>query len=325
MSWSTTLSWKDAQKKAKVLSTIRRFFEARNVIEVETPLLCNSTVTDIHLDPFITFFYHEKETHSKESTSKYLQTSPEFCMKRLLASGYQSIYQISKAFRNEAQGRFHNPEFTILEWYRVGFTQQELMREVSDLLVTITDCKQPLFITYQDIYLKYTSIDPLNCSITELLTYIEENGKLSDWLVFEKNLNTLLQFILSEFIEPNIDNSVPHFIYDFPAGQASLAKISSYNPKVAERFECYYQGLELVNGFSELTDHKEQLDRFNHDNNERQQSGIEERDIDPKFINALKSGIPECAGVAMGIDRILMVALNKKKIDEVITFCIDRA
>lgn len=325
MSWSTTLSWKDAQKKAKVLSKIRRFFEERNVIEVETPLLCDSTVTDVHLDPFITSFDYDKRIDTSKPRYKFLQTSPEFCMKRLLASGYQSIYQISKAFRHEAQGRLHNPEFTILEWYRIGFTQRELMEEVSDLLLTIVDCKQPTFITYQDLFLKYTYIDPLDCSIAELLIYIEENGKISDWLLLEKNINTLLQFIISEFIEPVIDHSVPHFIYDFPVAQASLAKISQSNPKVAERFECFYQGLELVNGFSELTDYQEQLERFINDNRERKQYGFKERNIDAKFINALKSGIPECSGVAMGVDRLLMIALNKQDIEEVISFCIDRA
>ena len=325
MDWSTTLTWEDAKKKAEILSKIRQFFANRDVIEVETPLLCDSTVTDLHLEPFKTSFEYDSDLNATELKYKFLQTSPEFCMKRLLASGYQSIYQISKAFRHEAKGRLHNPEFTILEWYRIGFTQRELMDEVSDLFITVLNCKQPIFITYQNVFIKYTSIDPLNCSIKEVLVYIEENNKMSDWLLFEKNISTLLQFVLSEFIEPIIDHSVPHFIYDFPVDQASLAKVNKSNPKVAERFECYYQGLELVNGFSELTDYKEQFERFNNDNKERKKCGLEEKNIDERFINALKSGIPECSGVAMGVDRLLMIALNKNDIDGVITFCIDRA
>jgi lysyl-tRNA synthetase class 2 len=325
MNWSATLNWDDAIRRSKLLSKIRYFFEERDIIEVETPLVCQSTVTDVHLDPFITSFNHSKELFNGNSVDMFLQTSPEFCMKRLLASGYQSIYQITKAFRNEAQGRYHNPEFTMLEWYRIGFTQEQLMGEVAELLLEILDCRQPINISYQDVFIRYTSIDPLNTSIGELHQYIASNGKMSEWLMAESNVDTLLQFILSEFIESNIAQAEPWFIFNFPISQASLAQVDDVNPDTAQRFECYYKGIELANGFCELTDHKEQLTRFVKDNEVRDTYGLERRAIDSKFISALESGIPNCSGVAVGIDRLLMLALDKKNIEDVITFCSDRA
>jgi len=324
MTWSATMSWQDAQEKSKILNRIRRFFESRNVIEVETPLLCKSTITDIHLDPFSTTFSYGPNTHNLP-VDLFLQTSPEYCMKRLLASGYDSIYQISKAFRHEPMGRFHNPEFTILEWYQIGYSQHELMQEVEQLLKLILRCDDAIYVTYQNVFIDNTGIDPLDTTISELVNYIEEVGKISDWLLKENKLEVFLQFVLSEIIEPKIGLSTPCFIYDFPIAQASLAKPSDIDPRVSERFECYFKGIELVNGFSELTDFTEQENRFLKDNIERKEMGLEEREIDQRFIAALKSGLPECAGVALGVDRLLMLALKKSSIEEVMTFTVDRA
>ncbi len=321
MTWSPTLSWEDAQKKSKILASIRAFFDTRGVVEVETPVMCRSSVTDIHLDPFITSFDHSPDNVS----ARYLQTSPEYAMKRLLASGYQSIYQLCKAFRNEQKGRYHNPEFTILEWYRVGFSMSELMSEVEQLVKQIIDCKDFTYITYQNLFIDYTGIDPLNTSIGEVVDYISRVEKMSDWLLEESKLDTLLQFILSEVIEPQIGLDVPCFIYNFPITQASLAKKSIDDPRVAERFELYYKGIELVNGFRELTNYEEQKERFENENIERSKLGLMQREIDERFLDSLKSGLPECSGVALGVDRLLMLALNKSTIDEVITFSIDRA
>ncbi len=325
MSWETTLSWEDAKKKASILNQIRQFFFKRNVVEVETPLLGSSTVTDVHLEAFETLFNYFPSSSVDFADSLYLQTSPEFCMKRLLASGYESIYQICKAFRHEGKGRIHNPEFTILEWYRVGFDQRDLIEEVSCLLKDVLNCSEPKIISYQDLFTKHLNIDPLETSIEELKNIIDINGINDDWIIEEKNIDILLQFVLSELIEPNIGHDEPVFIYNFPISQASLAKQNIDDSRVADRFECYFKGIELVNGFCELTDHIEQQDRFNKDNLERKQIGRKEKQIDTRFINALKSGIPSCSGVALGIDRLLMLALNKEQIDEVITFTIDRA
>ncbi|WP_426358833.1 elongation factor P--(R)-beta-lysine ligase [Pseudocolwellia sp. HL-MZ19] len=325
MSWKTTLSWEDAKKKAYILNQIRQFFYDLDVIEVETPLLGRSTVTDVHLEAFNTHFNYLPDSSINNADTLYLQTSPEFCMKRLLASGYQSIYQISKAFRHEAKGHIHNPEFTILEWYRIGFQQDDLILEVSDLIQAILKCDMPKVITYQNLFLEHLNIDALDTSVEELKDVISNHNKMSDWLKDESSIDTLLQFILSELIEPNIGIDTPIFIRDFPINQASLAKMNMSDERVADRFECYFKGIELVNGFCELTDAIVQVERFNKDNLERKQLGLEEKVIDRRFIQALESGLPSCSGVALGIDRLLMLALNKQDIEEVITFTIDRA
>lgn len=325
MNWQPTLSWEDAKKKALILRQIRSFFDARDVIEVETPVLGQSTVTDIHLDAFTTEFTFLNTAPKSSSSTLFLQTSPEYCMKRLLASGYQSIYQLSKAFRHEPKGRFHNPEFTLLEWYRLGFKQIDLINEVALLLISVLQCKQPKICSYQALFIEHTGIDPLDTELAELKTYIAHKNKMSDWLDAENNQDTLLQFILSEVIEPVIGINEPIFIMNFPASQASLAKISDADHRVAERFECYFKGIELVNGFCELTDAAEQLKRFEQDNINRKAAGEAIKAIDPLFISALEAGMPQCSGVAMGIDRLLMLALDKRSIDEVITFAVDRA
>lgn len=325
MDWQATLSWEDAKKKANILNKIRSFFYEIDVIEVETPLLGQSTVTDIHLEAFKTQFNYFSDSGPQYFREMYFQTSPEYCMKRLLASGYQSIYQISKAFRHEGKGRYHNPEFTILEWYRLDFTQEDLIKEVSDLLKQTLHCEEPEIISYQNLFINNVNVDPLNTSIKELKTLILNANIMSDWLVNENEIDVLLQFIMAELIEPNIGKYKPIFIYNFPLSQASLARKNKADERVAERFECYFKGIELVNGFCELTDHIEQLQRFNKDNIYRKNIGLEQKSIDPRFIEALKVGLPSCSGVALGVDRLLMLALDKKSIDEVITFTVDRA
>lgn len=325
MTWQATLSWEDAKKKSYILHQIRQFFYTRNVIEVETPLLGQSTVTDVHLEAFETHYKYLPSSALDSSDVMYLQTSPEFCMKRLLASGYESIFQISKAFRHENKGRFHNPEFTILEWYRLGFSKEDLIVEVSELLQSVLNCNTPKIISYKDIFIEKLGVDPLESTIKDLKEVIIKANKMSDWLDDEHNIDTLLQFILSEIIEADIGIDEPIFIYNFPISQASLAQQNSLDKRVGDRFECYYKGIELVNGFCELTDPAEQLKRFTKDNLDRVNLGFEEKAIDARFINALKSGLPKCSGVALGLDRLLMLALNKDNIDEVVTFTIDRA
>jgi len=321
MDWQTTLSWQDAQVRSKILQKIRMFFSDRDVIEVETPLLSRGTITDVHLEAFTSSYHFLNDEHIK----LYLQTSPEFSMKRLLACGYQSIFQICKAFRHEEFGRYHNPEFTMLEWYRIDFDHMALIKEVADLLQSVLNCDKPTQITYQEVFLQVTSIDPLNTTKAELLLFIENSNKMSDWLILENDIDILLQFIFTEIIEPTIGLDVPCFVYNFPSSQASLAKICPDDPKVAQRFECYFKGIELVNGFNELTDAKQQLLRFEEDNKKRLQDGKVEMPIDYRFIAALEDGIPDCAGVALGIDRLVMLAINANEINQVITFPIENA
>ncbi len=325
MSWQPTMDWQNAKQRAHILAQIRSFFLALDIIEVETPLFSHATVTDVHLDAFSTLYNYSAESHCDESTNLYAQTSPEFAMKRLLASGYGCCYQICKAFRHEQQGRYHNPEFTMLEWYRVGFDHFQLMDEVAELLSSVLGCQQVERISYQELFIREVAIDPLMTNRDELIRIISAHDKLSDWLEQEDCLDTLLQFIMAELIEPNIGDNKPCFVYNFPASQASLAKISLKDPRVAERFECYFKGIELANGFHELTDVAQQKLRFEQDNQTRTTLGKIEQDIDQHFISALEHGLPACAGVALGIDRLVMLALTVNKIDQVITFPIVNA
>ena len=325
MSWQPTMDWQNAKQRAHILAQIRSFFLALDIIEVETPLLSHATVTDVHLDAFSTLYNYSAESHCDESTNLYAQTSPEFAMKRLLASGYGCCYQICKAFRHEQQGRYHNPEFTMLEWYRVGFDHFQLMDEVAELLSSVLGCQQVERISYQELFIREVAIDPLMTNRDELIRIISAHDKLSDWLEQEDCLDTLLQFIMAELIEPNIGDNKPCFVYNFPASQASLAKISLKDPRVAERFECYFKGIELANGFHELTDVAQQKLRFEQDNQTRTTLGKIEQDMDQHFISALEHGLPACAGVALGIDRLVMLALTVNKIDQVITFPIVNA
>ncbi len=325
MSWQPTLSWENAQKRAQILQQVRQFFNERNVVEVETPALSLGTVTDVYLDAFTCRYHFLSDSTVEHATPLYLQTSPEFHMKRLLASGYGCIFQIAKAFRHEGSGRYHNPEFTMLEWYRLGFDHFDLMNEVAELLKIVLGCVEPIQITYQQLFIEQLGLDPLNANRKQLIAVITENDKLSDWLVTEQNSDILLQFIFSEIIEPNIGNSAPCFVYNFPQPQASLAKICPDDKRVAQRFECYYQGIELVNGFNELTDAKHQLQRFQQDNSQRNKLGLLEKRIDNNFISALSYGLPQCSGVALGIDRLIMLVLKAEHIEQVISFPVERA
>ena len=325
MSWQPTLSWENAQKRARILKRIRQFFSDRDVLEVETPALSLGTVTDVHLDALSSRYNFLANSNDKESVDLYLQTSPEFHMKRLLASGYGCIFQIAKAFRHEEAGRYHNPEFTMLEWYRLGYDHFELMNEVGLLLQEVLHCSEPEQITYQQVFIEYVGIDPLVAKQECLLSIIKEHNKISDWLIAETDNDILLQFIFSEIIEPKIGNAKPCFVYNFPQSQASLAKICPVDTRVAQRFECYFKGVELVNGFNELTDADSQAQRFHEDNQQRVKLGMIAKPIDNNFIAALEHGLPQCSGVALGIDRLIMLALHATHIEQVISFSIDQS
>ncbi|TMM41427.1 elongation factor P--(R)-beta-lysine ligase [Colwellia ponticola] len=325
MNWQPTLSWQNAQKRAQIISQIRGFFKQRNVLEVETPALSQGTVTDVYLDALSCQYNFLADSSDQHSDTLYLQTSPEFHMKRLLASGYGCIYQIAKAYRHEEFGRYHNPEFTMLEWYRIGFDQFDLMSEVAELLHAVLEGNKALFTSYQDIFVKTVSVDPLVANFDELVDVLTKHDKAADWLIEMNDADLLLQFIFTEIIEPQIGINEPQFIYNFPVAQASLAQVCPEDARVAQRFECYYRGIELANGFNELTNANEQLARFKEDNNKRAVQGLVEKPIDKRFIAALSSGLPECSGVALGIDRLIMLALDIKDISEVQSFRVDRA
>ncbi len=319
--WRSEMSWELAKRRAKFYQDIRIFFNSKLVTEVETPLLTTGTITDPYLDSFSTK-YDFLETEIKTFN---LQTSPEYCMKRLLASGYGDIYQLCKAFRDEPHGKQHNPEFSILEWYRLGFDHFDLMKEVEELLVVLLECDKANYLSYQEAFITHTNIDPLTTTILELKSYLSSIGKLDNWLEKETSLDTFLQFIFTEVIELSIGIDAPCFIYGFPVSQASLARSNDTDPRISDRFECYYKGIELVNGFNELTCPKQQKSRFDNDNIIRQNSGLPVKEVDVKLLAALNSGLPQCSGVALGIDRLFMLLMDTDDIKDILSFNIENA
>lgn len=316
MNWQPTATIEQLKQRADIVQTIRQFFAQRNVMEVDTPAMSHATVTDIHLHTFQTEFVGPGYADGRKL---YFMTSPEFHMKRLLAAGSGCIYQICKSFRNEENGRYHNPEFTMLEWYRVGFDHHQLMDEMDAMLQLVLQCGQAERMTYQQAFLKVLGVCPLEASMAELKTAAASLG-LSDIADPEDDRDTLLQLLFSVGVEEKIGQSVPVFVYDFPASQAALAKINAQDPRVADRFEVYFKGIELANGFHELDNPKEQLKRFEEDNAKRIEMGIATQPIDHHLIAALESGLPQCAGVALGVDRLIMLSLECDHIDQVTAF-----
>ena len=292
-----------------MLKQVRDFFYQRNVLEVDTPLLRKYTVTDPYMSALSVI-------DSKGNKQGYLQTSPEYAMKELLSSGSGDIFQLSKMFRADEKSEIHSSEFTMLEWYRIGFDHLKLIDEVSEFIQQIVGIKEIKIVSYRDIFIKSLSIDPFKVSFESLKEESELLlGELPENLVFDNYLTLLF----SEKIETNFDKNQITIVKNFPASQASLAKTRSLNGiTTADRFEVYLGGMELANGFNELTDAPQQRERFEQDNKVRKKLGSQEIEIDDSFINALKKGLPNCAGVALGIDRLLMLKLGKKNITEVI-------
>ncbi len=319
--WQPSASIPNLLKRASVMAEIRRFFSDRGVLEVETPCMSQATVTDIHLFPFETRFVGPGHSHG---VNLYLMTSPEYHMKRLLAAGIGPVYQLCRSFRNEEMGRHHNPEFTMLEWYRPCYDMYQLMNEVDDLLQQVLECQPSETLSYQQAFQRHLDIDPLTADKAQLRD-VAAKLELSNIADTEEDRDTLLQLLFTIGVEPQIGKDRPTFIYHFPATQASLARISTEDHRVAERFEVYFKGIELANGFHELTEADEQKQRFEEDNRKRAERGLPQQPIDYHLLEALEAGLPNCAGVALGVDRLVMLALGAESLSEVIAFTVDRA
>lgn len=317
--WKPTASIENLLKRAEIMQQIRQFFADRGVLEVETPVLSEFSVTDIHLSTFSTQFL---SPFASEAKTLHLMTSPEYHMKRLLAAGSGAIFQLCKVFRNEEAGKRHNPEFTMLEWYRPFFDMYRLINEVDDLLQQILDCPPAESFSYQFVFQNYVGLDPLSATKAQLVEKARKHGLQCD---DDEVRDTLLQFLFSEVVEPQIGKERPMAVYHFPSTQAALAQVSSEDHRVAERFEFYYKGLELANGFHELSDVKEQMRRFGADNLEREKMGLPTQQLDTRFLAALNAGLPNCSGVALGVDRLIMIALGAERIQEVISFAVEKA
>ena len=318
-SWRPTASITAMRLRAEILAKIRTFFAEREVLEVETPLLASAPVTDLHLH---TLKCHYRGPGADDGRELYLQTSPEFAMKRLLAAGSGPIYQLCKAVRDGEAGRRHNPEFTILEWYRPGWDHHRLMDEMDELLSAVLGTRTGERLTYGEAFMRYAEVDPHVEPDDGLRRRVEALGVPS---AGELGRDDLLDLILTHVIEPKLGHCQPTFIHDYPASQAALARLRPGAPALAERFEVFVEGLELANGYHELTDPEVQRQRFEADLEARRRTGLPAVPIDEHLLAALEHGLPECAGVALGVDRLVMLAAGTREIGDVVAFPVDRA
>jgi lysyl-tRNA synthetase class 2 len=317
--WRPTATTAALHVRAGMLAQARDFFSGRNVLEVDTPILSAGAVTDPQIDSLTTRV-------RGLPTPFYLSTSPEFPMKRLLAAGVGDIYQIGKVFRDGEFGRWHNPEFTLIEWYRIGFDDAALMTEVEALLDALLAPHRSLLpaerITYREALRRHTGVDPYSASDAELERAAERSGIDCD---ADLDRDARLDLLMGMVSGPRLGLERPCFVCDYPASQASLARMKPGHPSVAARFELYLDGVELANGFHELSDAHEQRTRFAQDLGIRRSRHQPEPPMDERLLAALSQGIPDCAGVALGFDRLLAVALRAAGIAATMAFPIDRA
>lgn len=322
LNWQPSCSLELIQLRAKLLHEIRTYFYVNNVLEVETPLLCHSVGTDPYLEYFTSHY-------SIPSRDYYLQSSPEFAMKRLLAANTGSIYQITKAFRNGESGRYHNPEFTLLEWYRTGFDLQQLMDDVESLLtplLTVGCCSgKAERITYVDVFKNYTGLNALQFDAAEYQACADKLGFPEATQLCALDHAAWLDFLFSHVVQQHLGVARLCMVFDYPACLPSLARLKLNDTRVVERVELFIDGVELGNGFFELTDVNEQIRRFDQDIMHRKNNGAVKIDKDERFLAALHSGLPDCSGIAIGIDRLLMIISQKSAIDEVLAFPIENA
>ena len=324
--WRPSADLATLRLRADLLQRIRAFFTARGVLEVETPALSAAAVTHPHLTSFRTIY---SGPGSRRDRTLYLHTSPEFPMKRLLAGGSGCIYQIARVFRDGEAGRRHNPEFTLLEWYRIGFDHHRLMDEVSELATALLAGRLPLAeperLSYHDLFQRHLNLDPHRTGVAELTACAKRHGIPVPPGMPTDDVDPWLDLLLTHWIEPRLKPGRLVFVYDYPASEAALARLRPGDPAIGERFELYLNGLELANGFHELGDAGEQRHRFARENAARQALGLPIMPIDERLLDALEAGLPDCAGVALGFDRLVMLAAGKDSIQEVIAFPLDRA
>lgn len=322
LSYAPTCDMKALHARAKMYAQIRQFFNEREVLEVETPILSAAGVTDVHLASVIA-----NRNLGGRLNTHYLQTSPEFAMKRLLASGSGAIYQICKVFRDDEHGKKHNSEFTMLEWYRPEFSLKDLMHETADLLkVCLSDRFseiRPLILSYKHAFQDRLDLNPLQATVKELK---EATKRVGIHIDLGEDRLAYMDLLFSHMVEPSLGFDTPVFLTDFPPEMASLAKtrIDEDGEEVAARFEVYIEGLELANAYDELVDADVLRSRFVEDNQAREKQGLSAMPLDEHLLAALPN-MPACSGIALGIDRLLMVAQHKFKLSDVITFPADIA
>ncbi|MCK7582948.1 MAG: EF-P lysine aminoacylase EpmA [Chromatiales bacterium] len=324
LDWRPNAGLAAIRARAELYAGIREFFRQAGVLEVETPILSRAAVTDPALASLSTRI---DIAGFGPRRPLYLQTSPEFAMKRLLAAGIGPIYQICKVFRDEERGRRHHPEFSLLEWYRPGWNYGRLMDEVGALVrLALNRPAMPIErVAYRDLFRDGLGLDPWHAGVAELRQTAERAGLRGlDGLDLDRD--GWLDLLLTQCLEPGLGRGGLTFLCDYPPSQAALARVrTSGEVPVAERFELYIDGIELANGFGELVDAREQRARFLADLDVRRKQGRSEPPIDDALLAALAHGMPECAGVALGLDRLLMLATGAEHIDAVLSFAVERA
>ncbi|WP_341477031.1 EF-P lysine aminoacylase EpmA [Tamilnaduibacter salinus] len=317
-----TASRETIRSRAEQLAYLRGFFARRHVLEVETPVLGRHGASDPHLDSVAAML---SPANGIAGGQGWLQTSPEYHMKRLLARDGESIFQVFRAFRDGERGRRHNPEFSLLEWYRPGFDDHALMTEVGELVCQWLERNPPARVRYRDAFLEAAQLDPFRATDDSLR---EAAGRALDDAVLAGSLarDDCLDVLMSHVVEPALAGEGAVFVHDYPPSQAALARVSRVGSEpVAHRFELFVDGLELCNGYWELTDAAEQAERFDADNRQRRALAKTDMPADPELLAAMSSGLPDCAGVALGLDRLLMLKLGLPSIEQVLTFPAERA
>lgn len=304
-SWKPQASLQLLRARAELLAALREFFQSRSVLEVETPLLCRHPVTDPNLEPIA-------------CADRWLQTSPEYAMKRLLAADSGPIYQLCKAFRAGEAGSAHNPEFTLLEWYRPGFELEQLIVEVAELVALALGRRDYQVLTYRELFIRELQLDPFTASERALEDCVRAQ---LDYQSGSESRELWLDLLMSHVLEPRLAEAGLVFVRDYPASQAALARLHGEGDElVAERFELYVDGIELANGYCELTDPVEQQARFEQDNRILAQRGQLPRPLDEWLLQAMASGLPMCSGVALGIDRLLLLQQGLGRLEDGLSF-----
>jgi elongation factor P--(R)-beta-lysine ligase len=357
--WRPTATRAMLEQRAALLGRARQFFTDGGVLEVDTPIVVNAPVTDVHIhsarvdlgaplpEPGAPVASAQSAPPPAQTNRLFfLHTSPEYAMKRLLAAGSGDIYQICHVVRGFERGRLHNAEFTLIEWYRLGFTLDDLMSEVDALVRTllgpVATGHASERITYREAFVRELGLDPFTASLEELrqaagrLGFADagadagsdasvDAGSAGATATTTPHRDELLDFLMGAVVGPRLGANALTFVHGYPATQAALARLDPDDPRAALRFELYCEGVELANGFNELAAAAEQRARFNQDNAERRRAGLAAFPPDELLLAALEAGLPACCGVALGFDRTVMLATGAKTIDEVLPFPTERA
>jgi lysyl-tRNA synthetase class 2 len=319
--WQPGASLATLRQRSRVLAQLRDFFQQRQVMEVDVPLLSRATVTDLNIDSIHTI-NPNPSANPRTNDPAYLQTSPEYFMKRLLASGSGDIYSLGKAFRSAESGRRHNPEFTMLEWYRCGWDEHQLMDEVVELVATLVPDIAVRRCSYGDLFIQHLEVDPHRIELVDLQS-MAVSASSEAWA--HETRGNCLDLLFTVLIEPRLEEGLV-LVYDYPSCQSALAQCAedSQGRRISRRFEAFLNRVELANGYCELTDVAEQTARFAEDQRLRQQSGKAAIAADQHLLAAMQAGLPDSAGVAMGVDRLIMQLQGADSIDQVMPFSWDR-